>query len=361
MQRYKKFITYQISPSDRNIQRLSHLGFLVVIGFTAWFHELRSTFGESAMTLFNIINHPDLSSLSAWCNVNFFQNITTILAVKINLSLTWISLIFSTSPMIFAYGIFGITEYGFKQKYSGILLLLLLSGVNTSFFGAVHTAYSGLCLVYLIASFVFFILEKKGISLNADRKLSVFGLLALGLSVVLKRPSLEYFNAKWGEWCFSPLSYFSGIALNTYVIIGCVGLYLIIFLKAQNNVKTIKQIVFWSFCLLVFVVFWSKKNQFSFDYEILLLPLIAEVLLAVKIFILDPFSMTKLRFWTLFILVCLAIGGLLRTHTTFEKRESDVIQLIQAANIIYRNKDLFLLNNKIARQNASTVAVQLLS
>ncbi|MDR0437732.1 MAG: hypothetical protein LBH22_05460 [Bacteroidales bacterium] len=355
MQRYKKKLNSQFSilnsqlNLNRGVELLSHFGFLVAIGLTAWFHHLRNTFGESAMILFNLINNPELWTATTWYSANWFQNVITILAVKGNLSLPLVSIVFSASPMIFSYLVFLLTYYGFKQKFSGVFLLLLLLGINASFFEAVNTTFSVVVLLYMFVALIRFIFEKHFTKQHNDFcalfEMSVFGTLAIFAQLIgrfltntplTERSITPCPNIDFSEWYPSFMNFLGKQAINTYIIIAYLALFLCVFWMVRKNYKELT--VFLFFSVLLVLMAWHNKHLFIFDYEQRFLFLLAFVLIAMNGFIWERFPLNKLRFGILIILVFLAIGGQLRMLPKFEKRQEHTLRLLNASAAIPAEK-----------------------
>ncbi|MDR1951104.1 MAG: hypothetical protein LBP96_02605, partial [Bacteroidales bacterium] len=330
-----------------SIEVLSHIGFFFAIGLAAWFHYLRNTFGDSAMILFNLINEPNFWASSTWLSVNWFQNAMTILAVKSNFSLPLVSMVFSASPMMFAYIVFLITFYGFKRNFSGIFLLLLLLGINFSFFGAVNSIYIAIVSWYAVIVLFSFIFTKKGKSFNVWSETIFASIIAIGLQIafVNQRAAdrLPCLDMAVDELYFSLTDYFFGQAINTYVIVGCFVGFLCLMWAVRKDYYRLLSFLLLILVLLGFLIFlllkkFQKEDIFIFDYEFLFLPLVALVLMAMNEFVWERFPINKRQFGILAILVFLAIGGQLRNLSMFEKRQSDTIRLLTASNSLSAEK-----------------------
>ncbi|MCL2682842.1 MAG: hypothetical protein FWE63_05075 [Bacteroidales bacterium] len=357
MQRYKIFSNSQLNI-NRGVELPSHLGFLVAIGLTVWFHYLRSTFGESAMVLFNLINNPELWTATTWYSANWFQNVMTILAIKCNLSLPLVSMVFSASPMIFSYLVFLLTYYGFKQKFSGIFLLLLLLGINASFFEAVNTTFSVVVLLYVFVALFRFIFEKHFAKQSNDFRalfeLSAFGILAIFVQLfgrfntnppLIERSIIPCPNIDFSDWYPSFMTFLGKQAINTYIIIACLAIFLCVFWIVRKNYKPLTVFLFFSMLLLLLT--WHNKHVFIFDYEQRFLFVLAFVLIAMNGFIWEQFPLNKLRFGILIVLVFLAIGGQLRLLPKFEKRQEHTLRLLDASTAISAEKIAFSENLQV--------------
>jgi hypothetical protein len=318
------------------IEILSHLGFLAAIVLSVCFHELRSTFGESAMILFNLINEPDFFVKSTWFSWNWFQNLMTILAIKSNLSFSLVSLVFSASPTIFLYGIFLISDYIFKQKYSGILLLLLLLGVNQTFFGAVHTQLMAIATIFAILCGARVIWKEDE---SQFAKMNTWGMLCLITSNVLITTFASpnaYADVIDGNFHFSFLRYSLFVAISTFIIPFMMMTYLILLWIHRKQFGKLAYSMFWIVAMLVMIFFrGADGGLLSMDFERAFFPLIASI---VGFFVINLENETKstslnsqVRFWIISALVILAVFGQLRSFTDFQKRQNYVVKLLSHA------------------------------
>jgi len=351
MQRYKKiwnrsfpFTSFRIRMTlrgnqmseckDSRIEILSHVGFLVAIGLSAWFHELRNTFGESAMVLFNLINEPDFFAKSTWLSIHWFQNIITIFAVKCNFSLSSVSLVFSMAPMVFMYGVFMITHYVFKQKYSGVFLLLLFFGINQTFFSAIHTPLILVTTIYFIVTALRTIVKKINpkAALNdhiwASQGL-VYAFIFL-ISLIGYLPTNPYLEVIEGDHAYSFWGYVFSVAISAYVIPFFLLACLLLYWWQKKQYVFFLQLSF--FTLIMFG--WMMSNGrhgalLDLNYELLFFPLIASIVAAFVFVFTKEFQQTKTKFWILSTLVFFAVFGQIRSLQTFETRKNHVVRLLE--------------------------------
>ena len=329
MQRYKNLTTCQNLPSERRIETLSHFGFLVVIGLSAWFHGLRSTFGESAMVLFNLINEPIFFASSTWFSVHWFQNLITVLAIKANLSISLVSLVFSVSPMIFLYGVFLIINYVFRQKKSGIFLLLLFLGVNQTFFGAVHTPLILATTFYLVIAGFRTIWKKYVNDFSPFVQMIIWAIACLFLFT--KVSSNAYSDVVEGAHNFSFIGYFSSVAISVFVISFVMMAYLVLLWIYKRQFKPLILMSFWSVLMIALIFIFGRKGLVDVNFELLFFPLIAGYIGFFISFLGHEFTRSATRFWILCILVIFAVFGQLRAFPDFEKRKNYVVRLLQHA------------------------------
>ncbi len=324
MQSYEKNTTLQ-TPWQFRIEILSHIGFLAAIVLAAWFHDLRTTFGESAMRFYNLVNTAECPTFS----IHWFQDWMTILAVKSGFSLSFISLVFSASPVIFAYGIFSIINYVFKQKNAGIFYLLLLLGINQTFFQAVHTplilAISGyFCMTCLMAVWKRF----RG-DLNPLVELGIWALICLFFFVPVSPNT--YSDVIVGTHSFSFLSYFSSVAMGSFVIaFGLVG-YMALYWIARKEFKTLILFGIWAIVIVGYMTFFGRKILLDIDWELFYFPLIAGITGFFFFTFRNVSQSGKGQFVIFLALVIFAVFGQLRTFSEFEKRNAAVVKLLRHA------------------------------
>lgn len=327
MQSYKKNLNF--SNADNRIEILSHLGFFVFIGFSAWFHDLRSTFGESAMILFNLINEPKIFSNYVWFSAHWFQNLMTVLAVKSNLSLPLISLVFSVAPSVFLYGIFLTVNYGFKQKKSGLILLLLLLGINQTFFVAVHTPLILVATFYLIIEGFRAVLKKYRSDFCPLVEMGIWAVACLSLFLFISIFPNAYIDITYSVRWLSPVGYFSSVAVSTFVVSFLMAAYLILFWIYRKQIKPLILFGIWAISTMALIFIFGRNNLLDVNFELLFFPLIAGFVGFFMLFLAKEFEQSITRFWILCVLVAFAIFGQLRTVRDFEKRQTDVVRLLQ--------------------------------
>jgi len=328
MQRYKKI---SILNSQFSIDWLSHLGFLAVIGLSAWFHELRSTFGESAMHLFHLINDPQIFSNAGLFSVHWFQNVLTVFAINANASLSFVSLVFSVTPAIFLYSIFLITRYGFQQKKSGILLLFLLFGINQTFFIAVHTPLILIATFYLIIEGIRAIWRKHRSDFRPEIEMAIWGLACLLLFFSIRISPNVYQDVIVGMHNFSLIGYFLNVAIGTFVISFLMAAFLVLFWFHQKQKKTLKEFGAWIALALAFISIYGQSGFVDVNFELLFFPLIAILVGGFVVFFGDKLQQPGKRFWILCALVIFAVFGQLRTLPEFQARQNYVVRLLDHA------------------------------
>jgi len=327
VQSYKKIINF--SNAKNRIDVLSHLGFLVVIGLSAWFHDLRSTFGESAMILFSLINEPQIFSSAGLFSVHWFQNLLTIFAINANASLSFVSLVFSVAPAIFLYGIFLITRYSFQQKKSGILLLFLLFGINQTFFMAVHTPLTLIATFYLIIEGFRVIWKKRRSDFRPEIEMAFWGLACLFLFFFIRISPNVYYDVITGVHNFSLLGYFSSVALGTFIISFLMAAYLGLFWMHKKQKRTIKEFVAWTVLALAFISIYGQSGFLDVSFELLFFPFIAMLVGVFVIYLGDEFKQSGARFWMLCALVIFSVFGQLRMLPEFQTRHNFVVRLLE--------------------------------
>jgi len=308
---------------------LSHLGFLAVIGLSAWFHELRSTFGESAMLLFHLINEPQVFSTAVWFSAHWFQNLLTVFAVHANASLSFVSLVFSTAPAIFLYSIFLITRYKFQQKKSGILLLLLLFGINQTFFIAVHTPLILIATFYLIVEIFRAFWKKRRDDFRPETEMAIWGLACLFLFFFIHLSPNVFEDVITGAHNFSLLGYFSSVALGTFVISFLMAAYLGLFWIHQKQKRMVKEFAAWTILALAFISIYGRGYFLDVSFELLFFPLIAMLVGGFVIFLGDKLKQPGTPFLILCTLVIFSIFGQLRMLPEFQTRHNFVVRLFE--------------------------------
>ncbi|MCL2028232.1 MAG: hypothetical protein FWG79_07070, partial [Bacteroidales bacterium] len=265
-------MNYNLRNVNFGTEFLSHLGFLAAIGLSVWFHELRSTFGESAMVLFNLINNPDILASSTWFSWNWFQNILTVLAIKSNCSISLISMVFSASPMIFMYGIFWIANYVFKQKTSGIFLLLLLLGINQTFFGAVHTP-----LMFVVTFGMAFHCGLAIERYSEFQKLFNWAFVCfLCFSFFRVSPNV-FVDVLEGVHQFSFLGYFSSVAISTLVIPFGMAAYLGLWWIYRKQFKELILLIVWTGLMFLAIFIHGRSGLLDVNFELLWFPFVAGI------------------------------------------------------------------------------------
>ncbi|MCL2028183.1 MAG: hypothetical protein FWG79_06820 [Bacteroidales bacterium] len=318
-------MNYNLRNVNFGIEILSHLGFLAAIGVSMWFHELRSTFGESAMVLFNLINNPDILASSTWFSWSWFQNILTVLAIKSNCSISLVSMVFSASPMIFMYGIFLIANYVFKQKTSGIFLLLLLLGINQTFFGAVHTP-----LMFVVT---FGVLFHSGLAIaerySEFQKLFNWAFVCFLCFIFFRVSPNVFVDVLEGVHQVSFLGYFSSVAISTFVIPFGMAAYLGLWWMVQKQFKELILLIVWTSLIFLAIFIHGRSGLLDVNFELLWFPFVAGIVGFFVITFGANFQPKTIPFWIVASLVFLSIFGQLRTFQTFEKRQNYVVKLLQ--------------------------------
>ena len=328
MQRYKKF---SILNSQLAIDWLSHLGFLAVIGLSAWFHELRSTFGESAMILFSLINEPQIFSSAGLFSVHWFQNILTVFAINANAPLSFVSLVFSVAPAIFLYSIFLITRYKFKQEKSGILLLFLLFGINQTFFIAVHTPLVLIATFYLTVETFRAFWKKRRDDFRQEITMAIWGLACLVVFFFIRISPNVYQDVIAGTHNFSLIGYVSSVAISAFIIAFLMAACLVLFWIHQKQKKTLKEFGAWVALALAFISIYGQSGFVDVNFELLFFPLIAILVGGVVIYLGDEFKTSASRFFIVCTLVIFAVFGQLRTLPEFQTRQDFVVRLLDHA------------------------------
>jgi len=279
------------------------------------------------MILFNLINEPSFFSTSAWLSVNWFQNLTTILAVKCNLSLSSVSLVFSVAPMLFLYGVFLVATYVFKQKNSGIFLLLLLLGINQTFFTAVHTPLISAATFYLFIAVFRLVWKKYNKAFSPLVEMGIWAFVCLFLFV--RVPPIAYCDVADGMYGFSFINYFSSVSIGTFVISFGMVAYLVLFWIYKKKTKLLILFSVWSALMLALIFVFGRNGLVNTNFELLFFPLIAGFVGFFVLFFETEFQQSASRFWVLLALVILAVFGLSRTFQAFEKRQNYVVKLLQ--------------------------------
>ncbi|MCL2414425.1 MAG: hypothetical protein FWC94_04145 [Bacteroidales bacterium] len=328
MQSYKKNLNF--SNADNRIEVLSHLGFLVVIGLSAWFHDLRSTFGESAMILFNLINDLNFFSSSVWLSAHWFQNLMTVLAVKSNLSLSVVSLVFSVAPAVFLYAVFLIVYYVFKQKNAGIVLLLLLFGLNQTFFIAVHTPLILAATFYLIIEGFRTVLKKYRKDFCPLIEMGIWAAVCLLIFMFIRVSPNVYQDVIMGTHSFSFFGYFP-VAISAFVIPFAMATYLVLFWTYRKLKKPLILLGTWTVLAMILIFIFGQNGLVDVNFELLFFPLVAGLIGFFVLFFGDQLKQSGFRFWILCSLVIFAVFGQLRTLRDFEKRHDFVVQLLKHA------------------------------
>jgi len=338
MQKYEK--KSKIKNQKSKIDFLLHAGFVITIALAAWFHGLRSTFGESAMILFNLISEPNLLASSTWFSAHWLQNIMTILAIKSNLSLSLVSLVFSASPMIFLYSVFLITHYGFKQKNAGIFLLLLLLGINQTFFIAVHTPLILVATIYLIIECLRAIWKKYNIEFLPYHEMSYWGIACgfLLLNFIPVSPNI-YGDVISGEHYFSSINYFLSVAIGTFVISFLMAACLALYWIWKKQIEVFILFGCWMTIMMIVLLFLKQKYLLDVHYELLYFPVVAGIIAFFVITFGKDIQQTPssnseskpYKFWILSALLIFAVFGQLRTLSEFQERQTFVVKLIEHA------------------------------
>ncbi len=133
---------------------IEHLLFIVLLILSVVFYQER-LFADSGYYLINVINNN-----SFWVEHNrfilIFSQILPVVGVKLRLSLKLILLLYSVGHVLFFYAIFLVTSYLYKDKLSGLLLLLLQTlGIMSGFFVPMFELYYGAGLLVLFSSILF--------------------------------------------------------------------------------------------------------------------------------------------------------------------------------------------------------------
>jgi len=133
-----------------NFDLIVHLLFLILSVFAVIFFKER-LFTDAGYYIFRTINNE-----SFWIEHNrfvlIFPQVLPLIAVKLKLNLQFILVLYSLSHVLLPYLIFLLTRYGFKNKETGILLLLLQTiGLLSAYFTPVFELYYGVSLLVLFA------------------------------------------------------------------------------------------------------------------------------------------------------------------------------------------------------------------
>jgi|GEM_PF-1802401 len=314
-----------------SIHILLHLGFFVAIGLSAWFHDLRSTFGESAMILFNLINEPKIFSSDVWFSAHWFQNLMTVLAVSARLPLSLVSLVFSVTPMVFLYGVFLVVNYVFKQKNSGILLLLLFFGLNQTFFTAVHTPLILIATFYLVIEGFRFVWKKYRKDFCPLVEMGIWATACICLFFFIRVSPNAYQDVIDGVHWFSTFGYFFAIAISTFVIPFAMTAYLVLFWIYQSQKKPLILLGVWAVLTMMLIFIFGRTGLVDVSFELLFFPLIAGFIGFFVLFFGNEFKQTVTKLTILCALVVFAVFGQLRTFSEFETRQNFVVRLLEHA------------------------------
>jgi len=296
--------------------------------------------------LFNLINEPQIFSSTVWFSVHWFQNLLTVFAINANASLSVVSLVFSTAPAIFLYSIFWIVRYGFKQKNSGILLLLLLFGVNQTFFMAVHTPLIFVATLYVILEGIFQIGYRKNYRYenfrlhDKDGNVTiVYWYWALIAVFPFVWPYANVFqDVIMGAHYFSFIGYSLSVAIGTFVIPFLMLAYLVLFLFYKSKNETAETgfgFTYWPFFAISFLLInisrHSRNGLVDVNFELLFFSIIMLIIGFFMIYLWDELKKPGYRFWIVCALVIFAVFGQLRTLPEFQTRQNYVVRLLERA------------------------------
>jgi len=133
---------------------LGHLFFLVLVVLSIVFYKERIIHVDNAFYICNIINK-EWFSIEHHRYIAVFSQLLPLIAVKLDLALPYILILYSVSLILFYYVLFLVCTYLFKDELAGILLLLLLCvTVAHSFFWPVSELQQGIIFSAVFGSWL---------------------------------------------------------------------------------------------------------------------------------------------------------------------------------------------------------------
>ncbi len=140
--------------TNQNTWKASNILFLFMLVLCGVFAMERVCYVDSAYMLFRMINAESLVAEGGrWMNIP--PQLIPWIMIKLKLPLQFIIFFFSLMQGITLYGFFLLTGYYFKQKFLGIIfLLLLIISVNETFFDVVTETKFSLALGVLFTAFL---------------------------------------------------------------------------------------------------------------------------------------------------------------------------------------------------------------
>ncbi len=178
---------------------LGHIYFAALFFFAIFYYKERVIFVDSAAQIFEIIN-------SGWFIIYverfsmIFSQILPIIAVKLNLPLKYVLIIYSSSFILLAYIAYLISVYKFKNIHAGIIIILVIIGVRHTFFHAISETFQALAFSSLIFAYLYY--PKKD-----NKILNQIIFYAILLSLIL----LNYF--------IHPVTFFTVLFVFGYYIV----------------------------------------------------------------------------------------------------------------------------------------------
>jgi len=234
--------------------------------------------------------------------------------------------VFSTTPTIFLYAVFLIANYVFKQKNSGIFLLLLLLGVNQTFFGAVHSPLILAATIYLVFAGFRTIWKKCHNDFSPLVEMGIWAFLCLFLFVRVSPTT--YVDVIDGAHHHSFIGYFSSVAISIFVISFGMAAYLALFWIYKKQFKHLILLGIWTVVMLTLIFIFGRNGLVDVLFELLFFPLIAGIVGFFVLFFRDEIQRPAIHFWILLALFVFAIFGQLRTFQEFKHRQNSVVKLL---------------------------------
>jgi len=133
---------------------IEHMLF-IVLGVSAFLLFEERLYADSGYYIFKVIN-TEFFRVECDRYVIIFSQLIPLAGIKIGLSLKTILCMYSVGHIIFFYIIFLISRYGYQNKQSGLLLLLIQTlGISSGFFVPMFELYYGAGLLVLFATILY--------------------------------------------------------------------------------------------------------------------------------------------------------------------------------------------------------------
>jgi len=136
---FNSFIKTQLLSSKKDLL-LGHIIFIALIIFSIVFVYERVFYMDSAYQLFEMIKqggfHQNVRRYSM-----YFAELLPLLAIKLNLPLKTVILSYSLSFTLIGYGFWLLTTYVLKNRYVGIIMLLIMIGMKHTFFHTISETF----------------------------------------------------------------------------------------------------------------------------------------------------------------------------------------------------------------------------
>lgn len=154
-----KFIT-------RSFKYIGHGGFLILFALSIVFFKERIVFIDNVFYLFKII-HFGKFNLEAGRYGAFISQIPLLIALKANLSLKGLILVYSASVVLIFYGVYFLCTHTLKNLASGLTIVFLFTLLMTkSFFHTAHESHQAFVYCALLFAVLQFPFSKKWLAIK---------------------------------------------------------------------------------------------------------------------------------------------------------------------------------------------------